>query len=155
VRAVAVVGDGGRGVVLAFGQMMAVSGPYVGRASPVRGIEGSGFPWVLTAGTGSLDCDGHLVVRVRGLVLAGQPAVPARLRGTNPFPAFRAVVSCRSIGAGDMAAAANISTGDFAASACGDLEIDARVALPRPCIAPVVFITGPSGAGAWLAVTGG
>jgi hypothetical protein len=142
-------------MVLRFDRMMPVNGPYVGAANPVRGVQGGGLPWELTAGTGSLSCDGHLLVQVRGLVLASQPTVPARLRGTNPFPAFRAIVSCQSIGAGNAATIANISSGDFRASACGDMEIDARLSLPRPCIAPVVFITGPSGVGAWLAVTGG
>jgi hypothetical protein len=142
-------------MVLKFDRMMPVNGPYVGPANPVRGVRGGGLPWVLTAGTGSLNCDGRLLVQVRGLVLARHPMVPVKLRGTNPFPAFRAIVSCQSIGAEDVATIANISTGDFGASTCGDLEIDARVGLPRPCIAPVVFITGPSGVEGWLAATGG
>jgi len=29
------------------------------------------------------------------------------------------------------------------------------VSLPRPCIAPIVFVTGPTGIDAWFAVTGG
>jgi hypothetical protein len=128
---------------------------YAGAANPVRGIPGGGLPWVLTAGTGSLSRDGHLFVKVRGLVLARQPTVPAGLQGTNPFPAFRAIVSCQTIGAGGMATIANISTGDFRADASGDGQIDARVILPEPCMAPIVFITGPSGVGTWLAVTGG
>jgi hypothetical protein len=142
-------------MVLAFGRMTPVHGQYVGPANPVRGIPGAGLPWVLSAGSGSLDRDGHLLVRVRGLVLASQPDVPPALRGTNPFPAFRAVVSCQGIGPGDTATVTNVSTGDFETSTSGDLEIDARVSLPRPCIAPVVFITGPSGVGLWFAVTAG
>jgi hypothetical protein len=141
-------------MVLKFDRMTPVSGPYVGPANPVRGVKGGGLPWVLAAGSGSLNCDGRLLVQVRGLVLANQPAVPAALRGTNPFPAFRAIVSCQSIGAGDTATIANISTGDFRSSTSGDLEIDARVSLPRPCMAPIVFITGPSGVEAWFAVSG-
>jgi hypothetical protein len=154
VQGVAASEDLGPAMVLKFDRMTPVNGPYVGPANPVRGIPGGGLPWVLTAGTGSLNCDGHLLVKVRGLVLANQPTVPATLRGTNPFPAFRAIVSCQSIGAGDTATIVNISTGDFRASTSGDLEIDARVSLPKPCIAPIVFITGPSGAGIWFAVTG-
>jgi hypothetical protein len=142
-------------MVLKFERMTPVNVPYVGTANPVRGIQGGGLPWALTAGTGFLSGDGHLLVQVRGLVLASHPTVPATLRGTNPFPAFRAIVSCQSIGAGGTAAVANISTGDFRAGTTGDLEIDARVSLPHPCIAPVVFITGPSGVEGWLAVTGG
>jgi hypothetical protein len=142
-------------MVLEFDKMTPVDGSFVGPANPVRGIRGGGLSWVLDAATGSLDYDGHLLVTVRGLVLASLPAVPAMLRGMNPFPAFRAIVSCHTIGTGDTAIIANISTGDFSASTTGDVEIDARVSLPQPCIAPVVFITGPSGADVWLAVTGG
>jgi hypothetical protein len=109
---------------------------------------------VLTAGTGSLKRDGHLLVKVRGLVLASQSPVPAALQGTNPFPDFRAIVSCQSIGAGNTATIANVSTSDFKASPTGNSNIDARVSLPRPCIAPIVFVTGPSGVNVWFAVTG-
>jgi hypothetical protein len=141
--------------VLKFDTMAPVTGPYVGAANPVRGVAGGGLPWVLAAGTGSLKRDGHLLVTVRGLVLANQAPVPPALQGTNPFPDFRAIVSCQSIGAGDTATVANISTGDFKANAAGNSRIDARVSLPDPCIAPVVFVTGPTGVDVWFAATGG
>jgi hypothetical protein len=145
----------GPATVLKFDTMTPVTGPYVGPANPVRGVPGGGLPWMLTAGTGSLKRDGHLLVKVRGLVLADQPSVPAALQGTNPFPDFRAIVSCQSIGAGGTATIANISTNDFKADAAGDSKIDARVNLPHSCIAPVIFVTGPTGVGAWFAATGG
>ena len=28
------------------------------------------------------------------------------------------------------------------------------MSLPKPCIAPIVFVTGPTGTDAWFAVTG-
>jgi hypothetical protein len=142
-------------VVLRFDRMTPVNGSYVGPANPVRGVAGGSLPWTLTAGTGSLDRDGHLLVQVRGLVLAHQPSVPAAMRGTNPFWAFRAIVSCRSTGGGNTLSITNIGTGDFRASAAGDVDIDARVSLPRPCVSPMVFITGPSGVPGWFAVTEG
>ena len=37
-------------------------------------------------------------------------------------------------------------------AATGDAKIDAKVALPSPCFAPIVFVT--SGGGSWFAVTG-
>jgi hypothetical protein len=144
----------GPATVLQFSTMTPVTGPYVGTANPVRGVAGGGLPWVLTAGSGSLKRDGHLLVQVRGLVLARQAPVPPALQGTNPFPAFRALVSCQSIGAGNTAAITNISTGDFKADTAGDSTINATVSLPRPCIAPIVFVTGPTGTDVWFAVTG-
>jgi hypothetical protein len=144
--------DADPGMILKFDTMTTVTGPYVGSANPVRAVDGGGLPWMITAGTGSLRNDGHLLVHVRGLVLADQPPVPAALRGINPIPDFRAIVSCHSIGAGGTATVSNVSTAEFPASTAGNADINATVNLPRPCIAPVVFVTSP--ADAWFAATG-
>jgi len=154
VQGVAASSGPGPATVLKFSTMTPVTGPFVGTANPIRGVAGGGLPWVITAGTGSLKRDGHLLVKVRGLVLAKQAPVPPALQGTNPFPNFRALVSCQSIGAGNTATVVNVSTGDFKANTAGDSRIDAMVSLPRPCIAPIVFVTGPTGTDAWFAVTG-
>ncbi len=140
------------GTILKFDTMTPVTGPYVGSTNPIRAVDGGGLPWMITAGTGSLKSDGHLLVHVRGLVLADQPPVPAALRGTNPIPDFRAIVSCQSIGAGGTATVSNVSTAEFPASTVGNADINATVSLPRPCIAPIVFVTSPTGA--WFAATG-
>lgn len=154
VPGVALLEDSHCTLILQFDTLTTVTGPYASSANAVRGIAGSGLPWVVEAGSGSLSRDGHLLVRIRGLVLASHPSVPVSLRGTNPFPAFHAVVSCLSIGPDGTAAVVNVSTGDFEASSGGDADIDARVSLPQPCIAPIVLVTGPSGAEHWFAVTG-
>jgi hypothetical protein len=154
VQGVAASARPGPATVLKFSMMTPVTGPYVGAANPVRGEAGGGLPWILTAASGSLKADGHLLIQVRGLVLAKQAPVPSALQGTNPFADFRALVSCQSIGAGNTATVTNIGTGDFRSNADGDATINARVTLPRPCIAPIVFVTGPTGADVWFAVTG-
>jgi hypothetical protein len=154
VQGVAASAKPGPATVLKFSTMAPVTGPFVGAANPVRGEAGGGLPWLLTSGNGFLKHDGHLLVRVRGLVLANQAPVPQALRGTNPFADFRALVSCQSIGAGNTATVVNLSTGDFKANSAGDSTIHARVALPRPCIAPIVFVTGPTGTDVWFAITG-
>jgi hypothetical protein len=102
-------------------------------------------------GTGFLTRDGHLQIHVRGLVLADSSAVPAGLRGTNPVADFEAIVSCQTI-TGGMATVTNITTRQFHASPAGNADIRARVKLPEPCIAPVVFVASPTGA--WFAATG-
>jgi hypothetical protein len=84
-------------------------------------------------------------------VLAQRAPVPPALQGTNPIPQFKAIVSCQTI-VGGTAAVANDSTPAVAASSTGDAEIDATVALPSPCFAPIVFVT--SAGGAWFAATG-
>jgi hypothetical protein len=154
IQGVAASAGPGPATVLKFSTMTPVTGPYVGTANPIRGEPGGGLPWIITAGTGSLSRDGHLLVTVRGLVLAKQDPVPAPLQGTNPFPDFRALVSCQSIGAGDSATIANVSSGDFKADTAGNSVINTRISLPQPCIAPVIFVTGPTGSDFWFSVTG-
>jgi hypothetical protein len=141
------------GTMLKFDTMAPVTGPYVGATNPVRNVPGGGFPWMITSGSGSLKTDGHLVVQVRGLVLADHAPVPPGLQGTNPVPDFLAIVSCQSIGADATATIANVATGQFPASPDGNSTINATVSLPHPCIAPIVFVTSPGGA--WFAATGG
>ena len=139
------------GTILKFDVMAPVTGPYVGTGNPIRTVPGGGLPWMIREGTGFLTRDGRLQVHVRGLVLANDPAVPANLRGTNPVPDFEAIVSCQTI-TGSMATVTNVSTGQFPASPRGNADIRARVKLPEPCIAPVVFVASPTGA--WFAATG-
>ncbi len=143
----------GPATILHFDKMASVTGPYVGPANPVRGLAGGGLPWMIRSATGSLKQDGHVLVTVRGLVLANASSVPAALRGKNPIPDFRAIVSCQAIGTGNTATVDNVSTGNFKASMAGNSKIDAKVTLPRPCIAPIIFVTAPNSA--WFAATGG
>ena len=107
---------------------------------------------MIRAATGSLKSNGHLLVHVRGLVLAEEAPVPPALQGTNPIPDFEAIVSCQSIGTDGSAVSTNVATGQFAASADGNADINATVSLPSPCIAPIVFVASPTGA--WFATTG-
>ncbi|MBO0785932.1 MAG: hypothetical protein J2P33_07645 [Actinobacteria bacterium] len=140
------------GTIMKFTTMTTVTGPYVGTANPVRTVPGGGLPWMITAANGSLKSDGHLIVHVRGLVLADQPQVPPAQQGTNPIPAFEAIVSCQSIGTDGTATVSNVSTAQFPASTDGNADINATVSLPHPCIAPIVFVASP--AGAWFAASG-
>jgi hypothetical protein len=104
---------------------------------------------MLTSASGSLKADGKLKIEVEGLVLAAGPNA-----GKNPISSFRAMVSClQSDGNFD-----NILSGAFPATtgpaSIGDVnaEIETTVALPQPCIAPIIFVTSPGGA--WFAATG-
>jgi hypothetical protein len=132
--------------VISSAVLAPVTGPYVGTANPIRGINGGGLPWRLDSGGVDLRADGRLHVQVDGLVFAAGPN-----EGTNTIPAFKAIISCQTIDMG-AAAVSNISTAPFPASTAGDAEIDTTVSLPSPCIAPIVFVTSPTGA--WFAATG-
>ena len=120
-----------------------VTAPYTGSANPIRGLNGGGVPWKIGDASADLRADGRLQVEVEGLVLAST--------GTNPVGQFKAIVSCQTTTNG-AAAVANVSSPLVAASPTGDAEIDTTIALPSPCIAPIVFVTSPGGA--WFAATG-
>lgn len=142
--------------ILRFSSLAGIQKPFLGDAglSAFRGVHGGGAPWIISKGSGSLTSDGHLKVRVRGLVL--DPAfVPAPNGGTNPIPFFMAIVSGFSK---DLLKPVNLMTPLFAASKEGDSQIEAVLTLPHPFYAPIVFVASlPIGTPAfprWFAVTG-
>lgn len=146
--------------ILEFGTMVAVPRPYTGATNAIRGVPGGGLPWVLSSAKGELSVSGKLEIKVDGLVLnPNDPTVISQgLAGVNPIPAFRAIVSCLSKDAGGNPITVNVTTDPFpattgpAVSGGGDAKIEAQVSLPAPCIAPIVFVTSPTGA--WFAATG-
>ncbi len=140
--------------VLEFETMAGVPRPYTGSTNAIRGISGGGFPWVIGAAQGELKTNGKLEVKVSGLVIdPNDPAaVAAGVAGKNPSPTFKAIVSCLSKDASGSATIVNVSTKTFPASATGNAKIEDSVSLPHPCIAPIIFVTSPTGA--WFAATG-
>jgi hypothetical protein len=139
--------------VLEFETMAGVVEPFTGATNPVRGVPGGGLPWEIDRAHGELRSDGRLDVRVDGLVLARRAPVPDNLQGTNPVPQFRAIVSCLTPGPGGATAdTVNRTTDPLPASTAGDARIRAHVDLPSPCVAPIIFVTSPTGA--WFAATG-
>jgi hypothetical protein len=137
--------------VLEWDTMVGVPAGLTGTQSqaPLRGINGGGIAWTLTEGRGELRVDGRLEIEVDGLVIASGANT-----GNNPSAAFRAIVSCVR-GDGTFQ---NILTDAFpattgqASAGGGDSRIETTVALPSPCIAPIVFVT--SNTGSWFASTG-
>ncbi len=107
------------------------------------GIQAGGLPWVIQAGSASISASGRLQVQVAGLVLAAGP-----LAGTNPIPHGQAIVTC----AGAPVAMSSV----VAFSAAGNAQLDQPIALPSPCLAPVIFFAGVPAPGVdrWFAVTG-
>lgn len=151
VAQVSLVAAQGGAKILEWDTMVGVPSGLTGTQSqgPLRGINGGGIPWALEEGRGELRADGRLEIEVDGLVLAG-----GANSGSNPSPVFRAIVSCVT-GTG---AFQNILTDAFpattgpATAGGGDSTIETTVALPSPCIAPIIFVT--SNTGSWFASTG-
>ncbi len=135
--------------IYVFTSMVGIPTDFTGVKAPIRGINGGGLPWMLTAAQGVLQSNGHLELSVQGLVLAG-----GALAGTNPIPNFRVIVSCLR----SDTTVENVMTGlipattGSASSGGGDAMVNTVLSLPQPCIAPLVFVTSPGGA--WFATTG-
>jgi hypothetical protein len=135
--------------ILEFDTMVGLPQAFTGTQNPIRGINGGGLPWVLTSASGELKANGHLEVKVTGLVFAAGPNT-----GSNTVANFRAIVSCLKADG----TVENVITGNFpatlgpAVSGGGNAKIEADLALPQPCIAPIIFVTSPGGA--WFAATG-
>ena len=140
--------------LLEFNSMIGVPRPYTGATNAIRGVPGGGLPWVIEFGKGKVSPDGSVDVMVRGLLIdPNDPAAIAAGRGgTNPSPTFKVIVSCLSKDGSGAPTTINVSTGLFPADAQGNAHIKDSVALPSPCIAPIVFVT--SAGGAWFASTG-
>lgn len=137
--------------ILEFDTMVGVPASLTGSQSQavLRGLNGGGLPWTLTSAHGELKSSGQLEIEVKGLVLAAGANT-----GTNPSAVFRALVSCIT-GDGSVQ---NILTDAFpattgpASSGGGNAKIETTVALPQPCIAPIIFVT--NNGGSWFAATG-
>lgn len=138
--ATASVGAEPRDTLLEFDSMT----PIGAGAPTARGLAGGGLPWVITSSSGTVDRQGHVDVKVHGLVLAAGPKI-----GTNPITDFAATVSCVTP-RGIM----NVTTAGAPASSTGDSTIHATVALPHPCKSPEVFVGAfVSGQFRWFAVS--
>jgi len=139
-------GSGPDSTVLKFKTMVGTVAPYTG-ANAIRGIVGAGSPWSIDTANGKLEANGDLSIKVTGLIITGT--------GANPVPEFRAVVSCQSIADG-AAVVVNRVTAPFPATTSGDASFKGNVDLPKPCIAPIVFVTNGTGnpPGGWFSVTG-
>lgn len=137
--------------ILEFDTMVGTTAGLTGAQSqaPLRGINGGGIPWMLTAAHGELTTSGKLEIEVVGLVLAA-----GLNTGSNPSPVFRGLVSClRSDGSvQNILTEAFPATTGLASLGGGNAKIETTVALPQPCIAPIIFVT--NNGGLWFAVTG-
>ena len=116
------------GTLVSFGAMYGVDDAFVNRKE-IRGVRGDELPWEVGSAVGSLGTDGHLTIRVRGIVFSDVPEVPANLRGTNDESQFRALVSCL-VASDHKVSTVNITTAGFSATQTGDSDIDTTVQLP-------------------------
>jgi hypothetical protein len=112
-----------------------------------RGIPGGGLPWVISEGEITVRADGRVKMEVEGLVIDPAETANPAVAGKNPVAAFKVIVSCLDAD-GNVT---NVSTPTTPATATGDAELEAMVALPMVCMSPKAFVTSPTGA--WFAQT--
>jgi hypothetical protein len=135
--------------ILEFDTMAGNTPAFTGATNPIRGINAGGLPWMVASAHGELKASGKLEIEVQGLVLAAGANA-----GSNPIAQFRGLVSCL----GGDGLPVNVMTNPFPATTGsvseggGNATIEAQLALPQPCIAPIVFVTSPGGA--WFVATG-
>jgi hypothetical protein len=138
-------------LIMSWGGMYGDQNGFVGAAGTIRGIPGAPLPWVVSkSAKGSLTSSGRLSINVKGLIIPNDPNVPEGLGGTNPDPTFRGIVSCLTT---DPNTPVNVPTDPVPASPKGDAKISAKLTLPNPCVAPIVFITSGE-QDVWFATTG-
>lgn len=155
VVAVPLAGNSSPKTVVVFGSFAGVSGVFLGSSTPVRGVPGGGFPWVISEGRAKLMANGQFEVEVEGLVIdpSNATAQAKGIAGINPLPFFFATISCLD----NANAVTNVNTNPVPASSTGNAQIDQTVTLPASCFAPIVLVRGsPTGTpnGPWFAVSG-
>jgi hypothetical protein len=149
----AAVGGSNR-TILRAQVMTGVPLAYTGTKAPIRGVNGGGLPWVIGSARAELSQGGWLELKVKDLVIDPKDptAIERGIGGTNPSATFRALVSCLTSSGGTE----NVLSDPFPATTGlrgGDAEVELRLKLPRPCIAPILFVTNAGGA--WFATSGG
>jgi hypothetical protein len=129
--------------ILRFKTMYPVDGPFL-NSTAIRHVPGDESPWIIKKfANGILYSNGRLIIHVRGLVFPDRP---------NDEDNFRGLVSCLTED-GNNIVESNVITQPFPTGPEGNADIDAVVALPNPCVAPIVMILAGS-EDKWFAVTG-
>ncbi len=116
----------------------------------IGGVNACGKIWALQAGEAELGQDGRVHVELRGLVL--NDPTTAKYNGTpDGVDAVAVAVVCGGTSASVVAQAEPV-----ALSQKGDAMIDAKLAMPAHCFAPVVLVREryEGKIGGWLAASG-
>jgi len=125
----------------------------------IRSVDAGAAPWVVDNGKVTLDSNGRIVVRVKGLVigagaLANGDTVPANLVGTvATVTTVHAALTCGGPGGGVPFTIT--PTDGVPIDSDGDFEIDAQVSIPSACAQPIILIRigTPAAPGPWIAAS--
>jgi hypothetical protein len=137
----AVAADGGGRHKILDTRLVGVPNPPV----TVVGVPGAGAAWTTNNSRAKLYSDGTLKVRIRHLVF-----VSGANAGRNTVTQGIVTVVCNG-NANPATDRVNSLPIPFSVPD-GNARFHAKVSLPSPCFAPVVFFTSPGGS--WFAVSG-
>jgi hypothetical protein len=142
--------------ILEFDSMTGVPAAFTGTQRPILGVNGGGRPWVISTAKGELTTSGKLELVFTGVVFdpTDPGVIAAGLANRNTVANMKVVAACytKDGGIAQISTPLFPVTTGFASDGGGSGQVEAQLALPQPCIAPVVFITSPGGA--WFAATG-
>jgi len=131
--------DGGR---IRSDKMIGTPVGMTGAAGTIRDVVGAGAPWSIGEAEISVKSSGKIEAEFQNLVLTNT--------GVNPVGSMAVVVSCLN--------AAKVTSAPFAVTVNnpgidpgGDADVETKVDLPSPCLAPIVFIVNAN-TGGWFAV---
>ncbi len=115
-----------------------------GTAGTIRDVLAAGAPWSIGESEISVKSSGKIEAEFQNLVLTNT--------GLNPVGSMQIVVSCLN--------APKVTSASFAVTVNnpgidpgGDADVETKVDLPSPCLAPIVFIVNAN-TGGWFAVDG-
>ena len=118
----------------------------------IRGVMSGPAPWVVQEGKATVDPNGNVKIRVKGLLigsglLADGTTVPPNLVGTvGPVTSVHAALTCTPL--------VIINTPAVPLSPQGSFKINAHITLPTTCDRPIILIRafGPEVAGPFIAL---
>src|SRR5215213_645902 len=125
----------------------------------VRSVISGGAPWIVKNGKIQLDADGHLTVRVKGLLITGgalangAPVPPSLIGTVATVTMVHAALTCGGPGGGVPFTIT--STEAVPLSPAGDFEIDTEISVPEACAQPILLIRigTPENPGPWIAAS--
>lgn len=130
--------DGGR---IRSDMMTGTPVGMTGAAGTIRDVVGAGAPWSIGEAEISVKSSGKIEAEFQNLVLTNT--------GVNPVGSMAVVVSC--LNAAKVTSAAFAVTTVTPTDPGGDADVETKVDLPSPCLAPIVFIVNAN-TGGWFAV---
>jgi len=123
----------------------------------IRGVMSGGAPWVVQEGKATVDSNGNIKIRVKGLLIgsgvldSGAP-VPQNVVGTvGPVTNVFASLTCGGAGGAPFMI---FNTAAVPLSSNGSFKINAQITLPATCDRPIILIRAgtPAAPGPFIAL---